>query len=50
MTQKGKRVITGISFEPDIFEWIEEGRGRLNRSKYLNHIMRQAMRLPIVKR
>ncbi len=49
MVQKGRQEITGISFEPDVFERIEEGRGRLNRSKYVNSLLRQVMGLSVVK-
>ncbi len=48
--KKCKREITGISFEPDVFECIEVGRGRLNRSKYLNHVLKKVFGLKVEER
>jgi hypothetical protein len=40
------RKIVGIAFEPDIFEAVEEGRGRANRSKFINSILKEKLGLP----
>ncbi len=41
--KKCKREITGISFEPNVFERIEQRRGQQNRSKYLNHVLKKSI-------
>ncbi len=47
MVQKGRREITGISFEPDVFERIEKGRGRLNRLKYVNSVLKKTLGMKV---
>jgi hypothetical protein len=34
-------IIKGISFKDDVFEFLEDARGRLNRSKYINNVLKE---------
>jgi len=38
------RYARSIAFEPEIFEWLENARGRHNRSKFISELLHEQMK------
>ncbi|AFV23311.1 hypothetical protein Mpsy_1102 [Methanolobus psychrophilus R15] len=38
------RLARSIAFEPDVFEWLENARGRHNRSQFISRLLREQMK------
>ncbi len=49
MRRRFDRIVIGLALEPAVFEAVEDDRGRLNRSKYVNSVLKKTLGMKVGK-